>query len=122
MSKKKKFKKYHKVDLLHQVLAQPHESYGHEAVVARIPARATSTSEIPAHVSSSQHHGVILPSAALGGGSLVPPTAIVLADVRRIGLITAVIALLYVTAAIAQRKTALFEKTADFLFRALNIS
>ncbi len=56
------------------------------------------------------------------GGSLVPPTAVVLKDVRRIGFITAAITLLYIAAAIAQQKTPLFEKTADFLFRILNIS
>ena len=120
MSKKKKFKKYHKAELLHQALAQPHEPYAHEAIVAHIPPHTTSASETPQHaqVNPSGHHGAAGPS----GASLVPPTAVVLKDVRRIGFITAAVALLYVAAYIAERKTALFEKTADFLFRVLNIS
>src|SRR3990167_1748627 len=100
MSKKKKFKKYHKADLLHQALASPHETHTQDAVVAHIPSSSHATSQTPSHSENrgSEHH-----AASQAGGSLVPPTAVVLKDVRRIGFITVVVALLYVAAAIAQR-------------------
>ncbi len=121
MSKKKKFKKYHKADLLHQALASPHETHTQNAVVAHIPSSSHATSQTSNHSENrgSEQHAA---TGSSTGGSLVPPTAVVLKDVRRIGFITAAVALLYVAAYIAEKNTALFEKTADFLFRVLNIS
>lgn len=123
MSKKKKFKKYHKADLLHQALASPHAAHTQDTIEAYISSSPHATSQTPNHSETrgSEQHAATAPSAGTAT-TLVPPTAVVLKDVRRIGFITATVALLYVLAYIAQRKTALFEKTADFLFRVLNIS